>query len=77
MKMSTPSTGQQPIGLSTLEDAATGWNRNAGQQTHSDRSQTPTRNEPLRKTVKIRAELIYFHCAVLSFFLLRCDELKI
>jgi hypothetical protein len=27
--------------------------------------------------LKIRAELIYFHCAVPSFSLLRYDELKI
>jgi len=77
MKMSKPSTCQQYIGLSILEDAATARHRNAGQQTHSDGSQTPRRKEPLRKTVKIHAELIYFHCAVPSFPLLRYDELKI
>ena len=77
MKISTPSTGQQSTGLSSLEDSATGRHRNAGQQTPSDGSQIPKGKEPLQKTVKIRAELIYFHCAVPSFSQLRYDELKI
>jgi hypothetical protein len=65
MKMSTPSTGQQSIGLSTLENAAIGRHRNAG-QTNTQGRVAPRRKEPLRKTKNSRR---------IDLFSLRCTFL--